>query len=99
MGLKKLQTKKLKKKTIRARARTGLAGVPIEKGFEAVKDYFHLEVDKKDCFDIAFISNGEPFEDTNFKILKEHLEKNNLSNRLYLNILLNCSGIKSLNIL
>ena len=49
MGLKKLQTKKLKKKTVRSRARTGLAGVPIEKGFEAVKDYFHLEVDKKDC--------------------------------------------------
>ena len=41
------------------------------------------EVDDKDCFDIAFISNGEPFENTNFKILKEHLEKNNLSNRLY----------------
>ena len=41
------------------------------------------EVDKKECFDIAFISNGEPFEETNFKILKEHLEKNNLSNRLY----------------
>ena len=49
MGLKKLQTKKLKKKTVRARARTGLAGVPIEKGFDAVKNYFHLEVDKKDC--------------------------------------------------
>jgi len=45
--------------------------------------YIVDEVDKKDCFDIAFISNGEPFEDTNFKILKEHLEKNNLSNRLY----------------
>ena len=45
--------------------------------------YIVNEVDKKDCFDIAFISNGEPFEDTNFKILKEHLEKNNLSNRLY----------------
>jgi len=49
MGLKKIQTKKLKKKTIRSRARTGLAGIPIEKGFDAVKDYFHLEVDKKDC--------------------------------------------------
>ena len=45
--------------------------------------YVVKEVDKKDCFDIAFISNGEPFEETNFKILKEHLEKNNLSNRLY----------------
>tara|TARA_A100001011_G_scaffold392537_1_gene480350 strand:+ start:1144 stop:2469 length:1326 start_codon:yes stop_codon:yes gene_type:complete len=45
--------------------------------------YIVNEVEKKDCFDIAFISNGEPFEDTNFKILKDHLEKNNLSNRLY----------------
>ncbi len=49
MGLKKIQTKKLKKKTVRSRARTGLAGIPIEKGFNAVKDYFHIEVDKKDC--------------------------------------------------
>ncbi len=41
------------------------------------------EEDKKDCFDITFISNGEPFEDTNFKILKEHLKKHNLSNKLH----------------
>ena len=39
---------KRKKKTIRARARTGLAAAPIEKGFEAVKDYFHTEIDRKD---------------------------------------------------
>src|SRR5210317_80731 len=39
---------KRKKKTIRARARTGLAAAPIEKGFEAVKDYFHMEIDRKD---------------------------------------------------
>lgn len=45
--------------------------------------YIVNQLDKKDCFDIAFISNGEPFEETNFKILKNHLEKNNLSNRLY----------------
>ena len=45
--------------------------------------YVINEVQKKDCFDIAFISNGEPFEEANFKILKDHLEKNNLSNRLY----------------
>ena len=49
MGLQALKGKKLKKKTLRARSRTGLAGVPIEKGFNAVKDYFHLHVDKKDC--------------------------------------------------
>ena len=45
--------------------------------------YVINEVQKKDCFDIAFISNGEPFEEANFKILKDHLEKNNLSNKLY----------------
>ena len=49
MGLTALKGKKIKKKNTRARARTGLAGVPIEKGFDAVKDYFHLEVDRKDC--------------------------------------------------
>ena len=37
----------------------------------------------RDCFDIAFISNGEPFEETNFKRVKDHLEKNNLPNKLY----------------
>jgi hypothetical protein len=49
MGLQALKGKKTKKKVLRARARTGLAGVPIDKGFDAVKDYFHLHVDKKDC--------------------------------------------------
>jgi len=49
MGLQALKGKKTKKKVLRARARTGLAGVPIDKGFNAVKDYFHLQVDKKDC--------------------------------------------------
>ena len=36
----------------------------------------------KDCFDIAFISNGEPFEDDNFKILEDHIKKNKLNNKL-----------------
>jgi hypothetical protein len=49
MGLQALKGKKTKKKVLRARARTGLAGVPIDKGFDAVKDYFHINVDKKDC--------------------------------------------------
>jgi len=49
MGLTALKSKKFKKKTVRSRSRTGLAGAPIEKGFNAVKDYFHLEVDRKDC--------------------------------------------------
>ena len=33
MGLTALKGKKSKKKTIRSKARTGLAGVPVEKGF------------------------------------------------------------------
>jgi hypothetical protein len=39
---------KRKKAKVRARARTGLAGAPIDKGFDAVKYYFHIEVDRKD---------------------------------------------------
>ena len=49
MSLTALKGKKTKKKVLRARARTGLAGVPIDKGFNAVKDYFHLQDDRKDC--------------------------------------------------
>lgn len=40
--------KRTRKKTVRARARTGLASVPIDKGFDAVKDYFHMEIDRKE---------------------------------------------------
>ena len=49
MGLAALKGKKSKKKIARSRARTGVNGAPIEKGFDAVKDYFHMNVDKKDC--------------------------------------------------
>ena len=49
MSLTALKGKKTKKKVLRARARTGLAGIPVDKGFNAVKDYFHLQVDRKDC--------------------------------------------------
>ena len=48
MSLTALKGKKTKKK-IRARARTGLAGVPTNKGFDFLKNYFHMEVDRKDC--------------------------------------------------
>ena len=49
MGLTALKGIKKSKKTVRSRARTGLAGVPVDKGFDVLKNYFHLEVDKKDC--------------------------------------------------
>lgn len=35
-----------------------------------------------DCFDIAFISNGEPFEQQNYDLLKKHIEIYKLKNRL-----------------
>lgn len=40
--------KRTRKKTVRAKSRTGLAAAPIEKGFDAVKSYFHYEIDRKD---------------------------------------------------
>ena len=49
MSLTALKGRKSTKKVARAKARTGLAGVPVDKGFNAVKDYFHLNVDRKDC--------------------------------------------------
>ena len=36
-----------------------------------------------DCFDIAFISNGEPFENDNWKKLESHVQKNKLENKLH----------------
>ena len=42
----KLQRKK--KKSLPRRTKTGLGGVPSDKGFEAVKNYFHFEVANKD---------------------------------------------------
>ena len=49
MSLTALKGRRSTKKVARVKARTGLAGVPIDKGFTAVKDYFHLQVDRKDC--------------------------------------------------
>lgn len=48
MALTALKGKKIKKRAPRARSKTGLAAAPIDKGFEAVKNYFHFEVDRKD---------------------------------------------------
>ena len=38
---------------------------------------------KKDCFDIFFISNGEPFERENFDLLEKHMKVYNLKNKLH----------------
>jgi len=51
--------KRTRKKTVRARARSGLAAAPIDKGFDAVKYYFHLDIDKKDMVSVmkTYIKN------------------------------------------
>ena len=67
MSLTALKGKKTRKKNARAKARTGLAGVPVDKGFNAVKDYFHLQVDRKDCIQQVktWIKNNFPAKETN----------------------------------
>ena len=67
MSLTALKGKKTRKKNARAKARTGLAGVPVDKGFNAVKDYFHLQVDRKDCIQQVktWIKNNFPTKETN----------------------------------
>jgi hypothetical protein len=48
MALTALKGKKIKKRAPRARARTGIAAAPIDKGYEAVKYYFHMELERKE---------------------------------------------------
>ena len=43
----KITGRKVKPKTVRVRARTGIAGVPME-SWMACQSYFHMEVDRKD---------------------------------------------------
>lgn len=45
--------KRTRKKTVRARARSGAGAAPLEKGFSpSVLSYFHMDVDKKEAADI-----------------------------------------------
>lgn len=37
----------------------------------------------KDCFDVAFISNGEPFENENFAKIRTHIRTKKLKNKLH----------------
>jgi hypothetical protein len=48
MALTALKGVKLKKRTARAKARSGINAAPVEKGMVAVKDFFQYEVDRKD---------------------------------------------------
>lgn len=47
MALSALKGKTKRKKVPRARARVGLAGAPLDKGYKSLQQYFHLEVEKK----------------------------------------------------
>lgn len=50
-----------KKVKVRARAKTGLAGAPMNNGFESFKHYVHMEVDRKELTSIT-----KPFIKANF---------------------------------
>ena len=49
-------------------------------------DYANIYVEKHndviDCFDIFYISNGEPFEEQNYKKLVDHVNKHKLKNKV-----------------
>ena len=45
--------KRTKKKTVRARRRTGAYGAPVEKGFDSVLYYFQNEVDRKETINFS----------------------------------------------
>lgn len=45
--------KRTKKKTVRARRRTGAYGAPVDKGFDSVLYYFQNEVDRKETINFA----------------------------------------------
>jgi len=59
---------KRKKKTVPIRRRTGMAGAPIEKGFESVQIYFQNEVSRKDALEQVktFIKNRFNKKDAQF---------------------------------
>jgi hypothetical protein len=61
----KITGRAVKKKIARARARSGTAGAPLDKGYGAVQAYFHMEVDKKDLSDILkrYIKKNRSKED------------------------------------
>lgn len=48
MALTALKGKKLKKKTIRAKARAGIAGIEMDRGFQVFKDKYHFDADRKE---------------------------------------------------
>jgi hypothetical protein len=53
MALTALKGKKIKRKAPRARAKTGVLGAPVDRGFDVVKDYFHYEIDRKEIISIV----------------------------------------------
>ena len=61
----KITGRAVKKKAPRAVRRSGTSGAPLEKGYEAVVSYFHMEVEKKDLSDILkrYIKKSRSKED------------------------------------
>ena len=64
-----------------------LPGKSLEQIDTQVYDYpfiYNIDVpETRDCFDITFISNGEPFEQENYDKLRNHISENKLKNKLH----------------
>jgi hypothetical protein len=69
-------SKKPKKKTIRARAKTGLAAaaLKLDKGWEGFKYYIHYEVDKKECGNILKTYVKQNFDRQTQKVINANPE-------------------------
>src|SRR6056300_443617 len=57
-----------KKKKVISRRRTGVLGAPLDKGFEAVKSYFHTEVERKDLVSTlkTYVKDNQTKENTKY---------------------------------
>ena len=60
--------KRTKKKTVRAKSKSGLSAIPIDKSFDQIKDYFHLNVDRKDLINSmkTYIKNTMDKQDARY---------------------------------
>jgi hypothetical protein len=71
-----LKGKKIKKKVARARVRSGVNASPIEKGLNAVKYYFQIEVDRKSIIDQQKTFIKKNFNKTDAKYILANAEYN-----------------------
>ena len=64
--------KRTRKKTVRARRRTGAGGAPVEKGFDSVLYYFQNEIDTKESINLVKSFIKSEFNKTDAKNILAH---------------------------